>query len=117
MGSGDFSREHKIQRSADFRRAFSSKRYSADKYLTVYVVSNGINQARIGLITAKRHIPKAVHRNYCKRIMRDHFRTHKHLWVGLDMVILVRHSMDIRVIKNIRKRIIKHWQIILQQSN
>lgn len=53
-----------------------------------------MDKARLGLVVAKRVIRQAVHRNRIKRVIRESFRVHQHLLVGLDLVVLVRSELS-----------------------
>jgi ribonuclease P protein component len=49
-----------------------------------------LGQARLGLIVGRRAEPKAVGRNYIKRIVRETFRLHQEQIGGEDVVVQLR---------------------------
>ena len=50
--------------------------------------------ARLGLVVAKKKIPKAVTRNRFKRLSREHFRLRKESLSGLDLIVLARANIQ-----------------------
>jgi len=56
----------------------------------LYVRSNGLPQARIGIIASRRVASRAVDRNRMKRMVREVFRTMAELPAGLDIVVELR---------------------------
>jgi len=63
-----------------------------DKDYKVYFVQNDKNGARLGIVTSKKKLPKAVDRNRIKRIIREIFRQHDIKAHGLDLVVMVRNA-------------------------
>lgn len=62
----------------------------ADKYYKLFFVRNMQPNSRLGIIAAKRNLPKAVDRNRAKRIVRNLFRCHEIKQRGIDIVVMVR---------------------------
>ncbi len=88
-----FSGHHKLKKATDFSSVFNeaSVRQSEDSILFLGKLSDQpIN--RLGIVIAKKNIPRAVDRNKIKRVMREVFRNHSSFPTDtcLDIVLLVR---------------------------
>lgn len=55
-------------------------------------MSNNIKKARLGIVVAKRYIPKSVDRNQAKREIRELFRVHQIKGCGIDLVVMARNT-------------------------
>lgn len=56
----------------------------------MFAKPNALEQARIGIITAKKVAPRAVDRNRVKRMVREVFRNWRDRLGGLDVVVRMR---------------------------
>lgn len=56
----------------------------------VYASPSGTTTARLGVVVSKRVIPRAVMRNFCKRLAREVFRTERAALGGMDIVVRSR---------------------------
>jgi ribonuclease P protein component len=56
----------------------------------VFAEPNGLDQARIGIVTGKKVAPRAVDRNRVKRMVREVFRVCRGRLTGLDVVVRLR---------------------------
>jgi ribonuclease P protein component len=65
----------------------------ADRHFKVYFVRNGQENARLGIIVAKKMLPGAADRNRVKRMIREAFRQHSIKLRKLDVVVRVRHIL------------------------
>ena len=88
-----FSGHHRLKKATDFSSVFNgaSVRQSGDSTLLLGKLSNKpIN--RLGIVVAKKSIPRAVDRNKIKRVMREVFRNQSSFPIDtcLDIVLLVR---------------------------
>jgi ribonuclease P protein component len=59
-------------------------------HYVVKVHRGGSLLARLGIIAARKAIPRAVDRNACKRVAREAFRQHEKALAGLDIVVICR---------------------------
>jgi ribonuclease P protein component len=56
----------------------------------VYLRPNGLDAARLGIITSTRVARRAVDRNRFKRMVRETFRQARHGFGGVDVVVQLR---------------------------
>ena len=80
-----------MRRRPDFERAYNTGTRISGRFMTVFVVTNGGIEARLG-IAATRKMGDAVERNRAKRLARELFRRHK-IDAGLDVIIVPRREM------------------------
>lgn len=66
--------------------------YSA--YYILYYYRNDINYARMGVITSKRSLKKAVRRNCVKRMARETFRLSQQRMKPVDIVLVAQKKAD-----------------------
>ena len=71
---------------------------------------NGLQRPRLGFAIARSRIRSAVARNRLKRIVREYFRTHQHLFGGLDVVVMAQARAEVKDTEKLRASLQKHWQ-------
>ncbi len=81
----------RILRSEGFKKSLQSESI-ADKDFKLFFVRNQQEKARLGIVAAKRYMPRAVDRNRVKREIREAFRQHNIAKSGVDLVVMVRHA-------------------------
>lgn len=54
---------------------------------------NGLPYARLALVIARRHAPRAVDRNRVRRLVREAFRIHQQRFAGQDVVVRLTGSI------------------------
>ena len=91
-----FCRHHRLTDASDFSRVFDQatvRETSQNTLLLGRLSENPVN--RLGMIVAKKNVPRAVDRNRIKRLMREVFRNQSCLpsQSGLDVVLLVRKKI------------------------
>ena len=85
-----FSSSQRIKERPEFQRTFrEGKRLYSALYI-LYYRANGLKQARIGVITSKRNVRKAVWRNRIKRVIRETFRLRQSKLKPVDIVVVAQ---------------------------
>ena len=82
----------RIRQRTDFEQAFSAHCLS-NKWFAVYVRKNERGFSRLGMVASKRIMPKAVSRNFAKRLIRDIFRCCFSAEYALDVVVRAKRQL------------------------
>lgn len=82
----------RITQRKDFEEALGSSCLS-NKWFSVYHRQATKSVPRLGMIVSKRIMPKAISRNYAKRLIREIFRTNIPDLPALDYVIKIRRGL------------------------
>lgn len=98
VSADKFSSAHRLLRGDGFDQVIRAANNIADRYFKVFYIPNGKENARLGIVSSKRTLPRAVDRNRAKRMVREAFRRHGIKARALDMVVLVRpaYAQDAR---------------------
>lgn len=105
-----FSKASRLTQSCEFNAVFNApERKSSDRYFTVLGRCVSSPHARLGLVIAKRQIPRAHERNRVKRLIRESFRLHPHA-VAQDMVIIARHSAQHADNQTLFASLVRHFR-------
>jgi ribonuclease P protein component len=87
----DLKRRNRLRRREDFRRLLREGRRVHAKQYSLIVAGNGLDCVRLGL-SIRKHVGRAVDRNYEKRLCREFFRKviigEKK---GFDVLIIIKH--------------------------
>ncbi len=90
-----FPKALRLLTPSDFQPVFADAPIrAAHKYLLILTRPNNLENPRLGLVIAKKHIRKANQRNQIKRIIRESFRLRQHTLAGLDAIVLARSGLD-----------------------
>lgn len=111
-----FSKYLRLLTSADFKAVFREAEAirSTSKFFTVLGRPNQLENARLGLIVARKQLKRAVDRNRIKRIIRESFRLGQDKLKGLDFVVILR--CDIFKEKNsgsVREVLEQQWREVI----
>ncbi|OGV34542.1 MAG: ribonuclease P protein component [Legionellales bacterium RIFCSPHIGHO2_12_FULL_35_11] len=87
----NFSKSQRLLTKIDFDFVFSRAKKISTKYFVVLYRDNKISHSRLGIILAKKMVPKAHDRNKIKRLIRESFRTNK--IKPVDIVFLARPGL------------------------
>lgn len=83
-----------------------------NKWFVVYVQKNEEGIARLGVIASKRIMPKAVSRNFAKRLIRDIFRRSLSSDHALDVVVRAKRLLDPKTSKEGRLALVQLLQTV-----
>ena len=72
--TGDYSRDRRIVKTDEFSSVFRLRPVQRTAHFVLYIRSNQLAHARLGIVAAKRFAPRAVTRNTIKRVSRELFR-------------------------------------------
>ena len=91
MKTGRFARHQRLTQASEFSLVFKDPhKKCGDANMLVLARKNNNSHARLGLAVAKKHLKKAVARNYFKRVIREIFRQHQKELHGFDIVVVAR---------------------------
>ena len=101
-----FTVAQRIPRAEGYGACLKSHMLS-DKCFKLFFMPNHSKKARLGIVVAKRNIPKAVDRNKTKREIRELFRIHQLKDYGLDLVVMTRNGgrLDMDGLNNLFNRV------------
>ena len=98
--SSKFTVAFRLLRSDGFDHVFR-KGNIADNHFKIFFASNCKNNARLGIITSTKSLPRSVDRNHVKRLVREAFRQHNIRHSKLDLVVKVGGDLfrkaDVRI--------------------
>ena len=80
-------RDARLCKPAEFERVFQQSERARTETLLVMARPNGLDRARLGMVIAKRLLPRAVDRNRVKRCVREAFRLHQSSLPACDFVV------------------------------
>lgn len=84
-----FTIAHRLLREDGFGHVVHAESM-ANRHFKVFFAQNGRNNARLGIVSSKKILPRAVDRNRVKRLIRETFRQHSIKSRKLDVVVMVR---------------------------
>lgn len=86
----------RLRSPAQFKAVLAHRCSVSGKFFQVFAKPNGISLARLGLVAGKKQAPRAVDRNYAKRLAREAFRADRAAFSGLDLVVRLRRVISRR---------------------
>ena len=88
------SLSQRLRRTFDFNDAFEQKHSFVGKFVVMLQRYGDDASLRVGVISSKRTLRRAVDRNRAKRLMREAYRLNRHLFRGkLDIVLIARRPI------------------------
>ena len=81
-----------LKNSREFGSVYNTKDSVANKYLVMYLRSNGLDYNRLGISVSKK-VGNSVVRHHITRLVRESYRLHEEMFhSGWDIVVIVRVS-------------------------
>ncbi len=114
---GDFSRQLRLLKPAEFKQVFSDACRVGSKHLTMLAIRNQLGHPRLGLAISKKNVKHAVKRNLVKRQLRESFRLHQAIIGDFDVVVLARPGIDKLSRSELREQIEHCWQKIARKCD
>ena len=105
----------RLTRASDFQQVFKNNFRRRDNCLTILVGNKAGSEPRLGFAIARKQVPRAVRRNALKRLFRESFRKNRYRLPPRDMVIMVRTEILSLPPAEIRNRLERHWNGIIEQ--
>ena len=79
-----------LKNSREFGSVYSTKNSVANKYLVMYLRSNGLDYNRLGISVSKK-VGNSVVRHHITRLVRESYRLHEEMFhSGWDIVVIAR---------------------------
>ena len=95
MSENAFPKTARLLSPRDYKPVFDNSRYKvSSKQFLFLATTSQARRPRLGLVIAKKHVPKAVHRNRLKRVLRETFRLRQAEIPLVDIVVLARKDAD-----------------------
>jgi len=88
------SKASRLTKPEQFNAVFHADNSESGTLFQVLVKLKPDEIARLGVVVSKRATPRAVDRNYVKRLIREEFRVRKHSLSGMDVVVRVRKAFS-----------------------
>jgi ribonuclease P protein component len=110
-----FSRRSRLIKKQDFEFVFEKPHKLKRKYLIILYRSNQLACSRLGVITAKQYLKRAVDRNRVRRVIRESFRHQQALLKGLDIIVMVRSEWT-PLAATLRDDIDSVWPLLTNSS-
>lgn len=89
-----FTKTSRLLVRKEFQEVFNQGKRLNSHSICLYYHAHTNQDSRLGIVIAKRVIPKAVNRNAFKRLIRESFRLAQEKVTGYDLVVLVRKRPD-----------------------
>ena len=90
--SSSLPRTERIQRSADFKRAYQQRKRWVGQFMVLWRATTHEAQLRVGIVTSKK-VGGAVQRNRARRKLREAWRQNKARFKGhYDIVLVARRK-------------------------
>lgn len=101
-----FPKTSRLLSPNDYGPVFKQTEYRvSNRCLLMLAINNEISPSRLGIVVAKKNIPKAVQRNRIKRIIRESFRIKQAEFATIDLVVLAKKGLDKLENEEIQKQV------------
>lgn len=92
-GGQRLGRHARLRKTDEVSSVFRFRCRARGEALELSVKPNGGQAARLAISVPKRVMPRAVDRNYAKRVLREVFRLHKEHFAGYDIVFITTQPL------------------------
>ncbi len=111
-----FQRVQRLLKPLEFKQVFEQPFKSSDRYFTILTRRGDATMpAKLGITVSRKHSKLAVQRNRLKRLIRESFRLHQHLLVGLECVVLARQGTADEENAVLTQSLIKQWKYVARR--
>jgi ribonuclease P protein component len=108
----------KLLNKKEFSWVFDKATYKvSNRYCLILGRESQVDQSRVGLVIAKKHIKLAVQRNRIKRLIRESFRHNQHQLFKIDAIVLSRNGLADLDNPAIYKMLDQLWQKIQTKAS
>ena len=104
-----FGAERRLRRRRDFTKVFSDGVRLNARGVTIIVRPNGLAHPRLGLVVARRVLPRAVNRHRLKRLVRESFRHNIEPLRGLDIVMIAKRGVEKMQSRAVGEHLARLW--------
>jgi ribonuclease P protein component len=112
-----FTKRQRLLCARDYTPVFNDAPWRAThQNFLVLTRPNGLPQARLGLIVAKKHVKRAHERNRIKRLTRESFRLRQHQLPAADVIVLARAGADALSNADIDQALAGLWKRIIYRA-
>ena len=109
------SRSLRLARSRDFQRVFRTGTRIHGSVCVLLVAENGRGRSRLGLAVARKHVRNATCRNRVKRVIRESFRQHQWVLMGLDVVVVGRQGLSETSNAMLHAALEEQWRLVARR--
>lgn len=106
-----FPRSSRLLRPAEFQAVFDGAEVKVgDTGFLLLVRPNGGDQARLGLVVAKKKVRRSVDRNRLKRVVRESFRLHRAALPAVDVIFMARNDLATLASADLHRALAQAWK-------
>jgi ribonuclease P protein component len=111
-----FSSQLRLQTKTDFSQVFAEGKKSGDRSFLLIAKKNSTSLPRLGLAVSKKNVRLASNRNHIKRLIRESFRQNADSLPAIDVVVLVKTSINPKD-TSLYEKINRQWMYIKHEKS
>jgi ribonuclease P protein component len=113
--SNQYSRKLRLLTQLDFQKVYrNARRFPCYKAIILARINNQ-SHPRLGISLPKKVVTVAAKSSRIKRIIRENFRIRQNSLKGLDIIVIIKQSID-KVDPNFTMSLIEQWKKIALKS-